>query len=160
MIWHFEFWSPLHRVLATAPLTDFQHLTADRLVQRATYRTRDGLVHITVNFDDRTREDLPARSATVDGSIVTLPETTISTSNSQLIPQSNSPSPMNTSFGLPGTSINQQYTPSAQPPMPVNGNPRPIRMNQPMTNTPASSGMPLPSQIVPAQVPIVTGNNR
>lgn len=95
----------------------------------------------------------------VEGSVVTLPESTIPT-NSRLVPQSNNPSQMNTSYGLPSTGINQQSTPLAQPPLPINGSPLPIPMNRPITNTPTSSGMPLPSKIVPAQVPIVTGNKR
>ncbi len=71
----FAFWSPLHRVLATAPLVDFRHLTADRLVQRATYRTAAGDVHVTVNFATETVIEQGPRSVVVTGAIADAPRT-------------------------------------------------------------------------------------
>ncbi len=66
---HYRFWSPLHRRLATAPLIRFDWLTDDRLLQRATYRTADGDIAITVNFAGEPRQDLAPRSVVVQGEI-------------------------------------------------------------------------------------------
>jgi len=66
---HFSFWSPLHRVLATAPLVRFLWLSEDRLVQRTTFRHPSGDTTITVNFSTESRSGFPARSATVAGPI-------------------------------------------------------------------------------------------
>jgi hypothetical protein len=66
---HFAFWSPLHRVLATAPLVRFQWLSDDRLVQRTTFRHSSGDTTITVNFSTDARSVFPACSATVTGLI-------------------------------------------------------------------------------------------
>jgi hypothetical protein len=66
---HFALWSPLHRVLATAPLVRFQWLSEDRLVQRTTFRHPSGDTAITVNFSIDARPGFPARSATVAGPI-------------------------------------------------------------------------------------------
>lgn len=66
---HFKFWSPLHRQLATAPLTSFEYLSDDKLVQRATYQTAQGLVTVTVNFADSAHGEHAPFSATVAGSI-------------------------------------------------------------------------------------------
>ena len=66
---HFSFWSPLHRQLATAPLTRFECLTKDRLVQRTTFRHPAGDVTLTVNFSTDPRSGLPPRSATVGGPV-------------------------------------------------------------------------------------------
>jgi hypothetical protein len=65
---HLAFWGPLHRELATAPLTRFAWLTKDRLVQRSTFQTPQGEVSITVNFGDTPQADCPPHSATVTGS--------------------------------------------------------------------------------------------
>jgi hypothetical protein len=69
---HLRFWSPLHRNLARAPLVEFTWLTDDRLVQRTTFDTGAGRVHLTVNFAGEARfapegARLPPRSATVSG---------------------------------------------------------------------------------------------
>ena len=64
-----EFWSPLHKHLATASLKKFEWLTADRLVQRTTYSTAGGDVLITVNFGKKEQGGYPAQSATVAGSV-------------------------------------------------------------------------------------------
>jgi hypothetical protein len=66
---HFSFWSPLHRLLATAPLVRFQWLSDDRLVQRTTFRHPTGDITVTVNFSTDARSGFPARSATVTGLI-------------------------------------------------------------------------------------------
>ena len=51
-----DFFSPLHRRLATEPLTDFEWLTSDRLVQR----TRFGdIVALTANFGSEPHDDAP-----------------------------------------------------------------------------------------------------
>ena len=63
------FWSPLHRRLASAPLTNFEWLTDDRLVQRATYLTKEGDVSITVNFGKKEQGNVPPQSATVTGAL-------------------------------------------------------------------------------------------
>lgn len=64
---HYEFWSPLHRKLAPAPLTDFEVLSKDRLLQRTTFRTDEGDVTITVNFGDKKNQGYPAYSVVVGG---------------------------------------------------------------------------------------------
>lgn len=46
---HFEFFSPLHRELSLLPLTDFQWLTEDRLVQRTVFGDR---IDLLANFGD------------------------------------------------------------------------------------------------------------
>ena len=68
-----RFWSPLHRTLATAPLVDFRHLTADRLLQRVTYRTAAGDVDVTVNFANEARDGQSPRSVVVTGAIQDIP---------------------------------------------------------------------------------------
>lgn len=61
---HYAFFSPLHRELALQPMTGFEWLTDDRLVQRTTFS--DGTT-ITVNFGDQPTSvagvDLPGQSA-------------------------------------------------------------------------------------------------
>jgi hypothetical protein len=71
---HVAFWSPLHRQLATAPLTRFEYLTDDRMVQRTTFEPSSGAVTITVNFSARPQAGLAPLSATVGGA-VTFPQT-------------------------------------------------------------------------------------
>lgn len=66
---HFAFWSPIHRSIATAPLAEFEYLSEDRQVQRATYKTPKGDVSVTVNFGTADLMDYPARSAKVEGAI-------------------------------------------------------------------------------------------
>ncbi|GAB4108438.1 MAG: hypothetical protein Kow001_05680 [Acidobacteriota bacterium] len=62
---HLAVWSPLHEKLATAPLTRFEWLTSDGLVQRTTFESADGWFRITVNFDTLEREGIPPRSVRV-----------------------------------------------------------------------------------------------
>ncbi|MCP5518700.1 MAG: hypothetical protein H7A45_15770 [Verrucomicrobiales bacterium] len=64
---HLAFWGPLHRELATAPLTGFEYLSEDRLVQRTTFHTGRGEVTITVNFGGKPQAGHAAHSATVNG---------------------------------------------------------------------------------------------
>ena len=64
---HVRYWGALHQRLATAPLTKFDWLSEDRLVQRAVYRVGDEEVAITVNFGVRPRQGLPPLSARVRG---------------------------------------------------------------------------------------------
>jgi hypothetical protein len=64
-----SFWSPLHRVLGTSPMTSFEYLSGDRLLQRVTYKTPKGPARITVNFSHEQIDGYPALSATVDGEI-------------------------------------------------------------------------------------------
>lgn len=70
---HFEFWSPIHRVLATRPLVAFHYLTKDRLVQRTEFAGPRGTVQLTANFDRKGRTvdgvELAPRSITVSGEI-------------------------------------------------------------------------------------------
>lgn len=66
---HFAFWSPLHRRLAKAPLTRFEILSPDRLVQRTTFRVPEGEATITVNFSNSSSQGFPPESATVAGAI-------------------------------------------------------------------------------------------
>ena len=66
---HVAFWSPLHRQLATAPLTRFEYLTDDRMVQRTTFAPSSGAVTITVNFSARPQAGLAPLSATVGGAV-------------------------------------------------------------------------------------------
>jgi len=68
---HLTFWGPLHRELATTPLTRFESLSADRLVQRTTFQTAKGDVFITVNFSQTEQQGLPPQSATVSGAVIT-----------------------------------------------------------------------------------------
>lgn len=63
------FWGPLHRQLAQVPLSRFDWLTDDRMVQRTTFGTGDGEVAITVNFSTETRVGFPPLSASVTGPI-------------------------------------------------------------------------------------------
>jgi hypothetical protein len=63
------FWSPLHQELGAAPMTAFEFLSDDRLLQRATYETPHGHATITVNFARRPSGGHPALSATADGDI-------------------------------------------------------------------------------------------
>jgi hypothetical protein len=60
---HYAFFSPLHRELALLPLTGFEWLTDDRMVQRTVFGDK---VEITANFTDAPFEDggiaVPARS--------------------------------------------------------------------------------------------------
>jgi hypothetical protein len=72
---HVAFWSPLHRQLATAPLTRLEYLTDDRMVQRTTFEPPSGAVTITVNFSARPQAGLAPLSATVGGAIA-VPRTT------------------------------------------------------------------------------------
>jgi hypothetical protein len=66
---HVAFWGPIHRRLAAAPLTGFQHLSEDRLLQRTTFRAAGGEVTITVNFAAEEHASFPPCSATVSGPI-------------------------------------------------------------------------------------------
>jgi hypothetical protein len=66
---HLAFWGLLHRELATAPLHRFEYLSEDRLVQRTTFRTREGEVSISVNFSGGSQAGFPPYSATVDGAV-------------------------------------------------------------------------------------------
>jgi hypothetical protein len=66
---HLAFWGPLHRELATTPLTRFAYLNEDRLVQRTTFHPKTGEVTITVNFGGTTHAGYAPYSATVSGSI-------------------------------------------------------------------------------------------
>lgn len=70
---HLAFWGPLHRELATTPLSGFACLSDDRLVQRTTFQTEKGDVTITVNFGGRSQAGCLPFSATVNGSI-TVPQ--------------------------------------------------------------------------------------
>jgi len=67
---HLAFWGPLHRELAAAPLIRVACLSADRLVQRTTFKTGGGEVSITVNFGEDSQAGYPALSATVAGPIL------------------------------------------------------------------------------------------
>ncbi len=80
---HFRFWSPIHRKLATAPLTRFEWLSPDRRLQRTTFRTPDGDATITVNFSDGPIEGFPPESATVAGKIQ-VPQTVFRVSGGQI----------------------------------------------------------------------------
>jgi hypothetical protein len=66
---HFNFWSPLHRVLAPSPLSKFEYQSDDRLVQRTTFTTEKGDVSVTVNFGSEPNGEYPGFSATVSGPI-------------------------------------------------------------------------------------------
>lgn len=66
---HVSFWSPLHEHLAAAPLTRFEWLTDDRMVQRTTFLTASGEVTLSVNFSDRSQAGFPPLSATVQGNV-------------------------------------------------------------------------------------------
>jgi hypothetical protein len=70
---HLAFWSPIHRKLAPAPPTKFEHLSEGRLVQRTTYTTEVHVkvtkVTITVNFSDTKKVGFPSFSASITGSI-------------------------------------------------------------------------------------------
>ena len=66
---HLAFWGPLHRELATAPLTGFACLSEDRLVQRTTFHRKSGEVTITVNFGEKAQAGYAPYSATVSGAI-------------------------------------------------------------------------------------------
>ena len=69
IITHYAFWSPLHREIGPAPMTKFEILSEDRLVQRTTFENEKGDVSITVNFGELPREGYPAFSATVTGPV-------------------------------------------------------------------------------------------
>jgi hypothetical protein len=60
---HCDFFSPLHRQLALLPMTDFEWLTPDRLVQRTTFADKTALL---ANFSDAPYDSdgitVPARS--------------------------------------------------------------------------------------------------
>jgi hypothetical protein len=69
---HYDFFSPLHRELGQLPLTDFNWLTPDKLVQTTTF---GGSVEVTANFGDmiftNAQIQLPAQTVMVrwlDGS--------------------------------------------------------------------------------------------
>lgn len=64
---HVNFWSPVHKELAEAPLVKFERLSEDGLVQQTTYDTKKGLVTITVNFGTEQWENYPGESAIVGG---------------------------------------------------------------------------------------------
>jgi hypothetical protein len=66
---HFMFWSPLHRQLAGAPMTRFEWLSGDRMLQRATFSNGGKEVRITVNFAKEAQDGYPPVSATIDGAI-------------------------------------------------------------------------------------------
>ena len=66
---HYAFWSPIHEQLAAAPLTQFEVLTANRLLQRTTFRHAAGDVTMTVNFSDEPLLGYPGSSATVAGAL-------------------------------------------------------------------------------------------
>ncbi|QBS44997.1 glycoside hydrolase [Nocardia sp. CS682] len=53
-----QYFAPLHEAAGTAPMTEFQWLTADHLVQRSTFG--DGTLTVTANFGTHTYADLPA----------------------------------------------------------------------------------------------------
>ncbi|MFI6172868.1 glycoside hydrolase [Nocardia sp. NPDC051052] len=53
-----KYFAPLHQAAGTAPMTDFQWLTDDHLVQRSTFG--DGTLTVTANFGTQTYGDLPA----------------------------------------------------------------------------------------------------
>lgn len=67
---HVAFWGPIHRELATAPLTRFEWLSDDRLLQRTTFRGADGDVQVTVSFGGEERANQPPYSAAVSGAMV------------------------------------------------------------------------------------------
>jgi len=67
IIRHVKFWAPLHRELAQAPLTHFEWLSDDRLVQRTKFRTSDGEVALIANFGVKDFNDYPAHSVTAEG---------------------------------------------------------------------------------------------
>ena len=60
---HYEFFSPLHRKVGFAQMTDFNLLSADRLLQRAVF---DDRMQIIANFSQESRRyeefEIPARS--------------------------------------------------------------------------------------------------
>jgi hypothetical protein len=62
-----SFWSRLHRELATAPLTRFEWLSADRKLQRTIFRHAAGAVEITVNFAAEPIDGFLPGSATAEG---------------------------------------------------------------------------------------------
>ncbi|MFT5189510.1 MAG: hypothetical protein ACI9DF_001017 [Verrucomicrobiales bacterium] len=65
LVKHHAFWSPIHKAVAAAPFTHFEHLTPNRLLQRTTFQTAEGDVTLTVNFDTREHLAYPSQSATV-----------------------------------------------------------------------------------------------
>jgi len=74
---HYEFFSPLHRKIGFAQMTDFNWLSADRMLQRTVF---DDQVEIMVNFSQKSHcyqgFEIPARSVlakwTEDGKMKTL----------------------------------------------------------------------------------------
>ncbi len=66
---HVAFWGPIHRQLATARMTRFEWLSADRILQRTTFRSAEGDVTITVNFAATQQKGYPPHSATLAGNI-------------------------------------------------------------------------------------------
>ncbi len=59
---HYKFFSPLHREIGALPLTSFEWLSADRLLQRAVF---GGKVEILANFGDSEAQSIPPRSVVV-----------------------------------------------------------------------------------------------
>ena len=74
---HYDFFSPLHRKVGFAQMTDFNWLSADRMLQRAVF---DDRVELVANFSLESRRhqefEIPARSVlakwTEDGMVKTL----------------------------------------------------------------------------------------
>jgi len=74
---HYEFFSPLHRKVGFAQMTDFNWLSADRMLQRAVF---DDRVELVANFSQESRRykefEIPARSVlakwTEDGKVKTM----------------------------------------------------------------------------------------
>ncbi len=64
---HVAFWGAIHQELAAAPLTKFEWLSEDRLLQRTAFHGANGDVAITVNFSGEERAGFPPHSATVSG---------------------------------------------------------------------------------------------
>ena len=60
---HYEFFSPLHRKVGFAQMTDFNWLSADQMLQRSVF---DNRVEIVANFSQELRRhkefEIPARS--------------------------------------------------------------------------------------------------
>jgi len=55
----FSFFSPLHKIIATEPVTSFDWLTKDRKVQQITF---GDIVRLVANFSDDKFKELPAKS--------------------------------------------------------------------------------------------------
>lgn len=67
IIHHLAFWAPLHKVIAPARLVRFEKLKENHLVQRTSFQTSEGIVTVTVNFDQAMSAGFPGRSARVTG---------------------------------------------------------------------------------------------